>query len=230
VWVAKYIYRRIIKRYIFSYNLFYSQIWLDLPNHHRHNFSTSFLSFYGCSLTVASTAQCVCVCVCFFSNNTTQLIVCGEKIKISWKRNTDAACNNKGGIVSEIGNLKECKTDTDTERERERERERAALKELGKSPAIERASKRASELVGQTHWASYYNRKSEWWSGPFFDRESFRLWLDSLSLSLAETLKESLKNECTRYLPISRLVVTYKYLIVVVVVVICRISHLLVTY
>ncbi len=50
--------------------MFYSQIWLDLPNHLRHNFSTSFL-FYGCSPTVASTAQhSVCVCVFFKQHNT----------------------------------------------------------------------------------------------------------------------------------------------------------------
>jgi hypothetical protein len=33
---------------------------------------------------------CVCVCV-FFSNNTTQLIVCGEKNKNFLKKITDAA-------------------------------------------------------------------------------------------------------------------------------------------
>jgi hypothetical protein len=74
--------------------MFYSQIWLDLPNHLRHNFSTSFL-FYGCSPTVASTAQhSVCVCV-FFSNNTTQLIVCDEKNKNFLKKITDAAATTK---------------------------------------------------------------------------------------------------------------------------------------
>jgi len=34
------------------------------------------------------------VCV-FFSNNTIELIVCGEKNKISWKKNTDAAATTR---------------------------------------------------------------------------------------------------------------------------------------
>ncbi len=115
----------------------------------------------------------VCVCV-FFSNNTTQLIVCDEKNKNFLKKITDAAATTK---VEYCQRLKIWRSKTDTERERERER--AALKELGKSPAIERASwwARHTELLTTTERVS---------DDPDLSlTESFTLWLDSLSLSLS---------------------------------------------
>jgi hypothetical protein len=138
---------------------------------------------------------CVCVCVFFKQHNT---INCLWREKQNFlKKSTDAAATTRAEYCQR---LKIWRSKTDTERERERERERAALKELGKSPAIERASwwARHTELLTATERVS---------DDPDLSlTDSFTVWLDSLSL--AETLKESLKNECTRYLPISHLVVT----------------------
>jgi hypothetical protein len=82
-----------IKRYIFSYNLFYSQIWLDLPNHHRHNLSTSFLSMDARQLLQAQHSVCVCVCECvcvFFKQHNTINCLWREKQNFL-KKNTNAA-------------------------------------------------------------------------------------------------------------------------------------------